>query len=109
MKVRVGIALGQWPNKDIHPAAIVDLDGDGDLDIVTNEFNAGPMVLVSNLAEKRTVRYLNVQLIGKASNRSGLGAVVRVSALVYEASAVGRNVTDTPHFEDLADWGTHAL
>ena len=25
MKVRVGIALGQWPNKDIHPAAIVDL------------------------------------------------------------------------------------
>ena len=25
MKVRVGIALGQWPNKDIHPATIVDL------------------------------------------------------------------------------------
>jgi probable F420-dependent oxidoreductase len=25
MKVRVGIALGQWPNKDIEPAAIVEL------------------------------------------------------------------------------------
>jgi probable F420-dependent oxidoreductase len=25
MKVRVGIALGQWPNRDIQPAAIVDL------------------------------------------------------------------------------------
>jgi enediyne biosynthesis protein E4 len=61
-------------------AAIVDLDGDGDLDIVTNEFNARPMVLVSNLAEKWKVRYLNVKLIGTTSNRSGLGAVVKVTA-----------------------------
>src|SRR4029453_19005265 len=61
-------------------AVIVDLDADGDLDIVTNEFNARPMVLVSNLAEKRKIRYLNVKLVGTASNRSGLGAVVRVTA-----------------------------
>jgi hypothetical protein len=61
-------------------AAIFDLDGDGDLDIVTNEFNARPMVLVSNLTDKRKIRYLNVKLIGTTSNRSGLGAVVRVTA-----------------------------
>ena len=61
-------------------AAIVDLDRDGDLDIVTNEFNARPMVLVSNLAEKRKIRYLNVKLIGVTSNRSGLGAIVKVTA-----------------------------
>jgi hypothetical protein len=61
-------------------AAIVDLDGDGDLDIVTNEFNARPMVLLSNLTEKRKIRYLNVKLIGTTSNRNGLGAVVRVTA-----------------------------
>jgi hypothetical protein len=61
-------------------AAIFDLDGDGDLDIVTNEFNAAPMVLVSNLADKRRIRYLNVKPIGTTSNRAGLGAVVRVTS-----------------------------
>jgi hypothetical protein len=61
-------------------AAIFDLDGGGDLDIVTNEYNARPMVLVSNLADRRQVRYLNVKLIGTTSNRSGLGALVRVTA-----------------------------
>jgi hypothetical protein len=61
-------------------AAIFDLDGDGDLDIVTNEFNAAPMVLVSNLTEKTRVRYLEVKLTGTTSNRDGLGAVVKVTA-----------------------------
>jgi hypothetical protein len=55
-------------------AVIVDLDADGDLDIVTNEFNARPMVLVSNLLRSGRSA-LNVKLIGTASNRSGLGAV----------------------------------
>ena len=61
-------------------AVIFDLDDDGDLDIVTNEFNAAPMVLVSNLAERRSVRHLSVKLVGTASNRGGFGAVVRVTA-----------------------------
>ncbi len=57
-----------------------DIDRDGDLDIITNEFNAAPMVLVSNLSEKTRVRYLEVKLTGTASNRDGLGAVVKVTA-----------------------------
>ena len=61
-------------------AVIFDLDDDGDLDIVTSEFNAAPMVLVSDLADRQGIRYLKVRLEGAASNRDGLGAVVRVTA-----------------------------
>ena len=58
----------------------LDLDHDGDLDIVTNEFNDVPQVLVSNLAASRKIRYLVVRLIGTRSNRDGLGALVSVRA-----------------------------
>jgi enediyne biosynthesis protein E4 len=61
-------------------SAILDLDDDGDLDIVTNEMNDHPMVLVSNLAARRTLHFLKVRIIGTASNRDGLGATVRVVA-----------------------------
>jgi len=69
-----------WGARGSRSAAIFDVDGDGDLDIVTNEFNASPMVLISNLTEKTTVHYIEVALTGTASNRDGLGAVVKVVA-----------------------------
>ena len=69
-----------WGARGTRSAVIFDVDGDGDLDIVTNEFNAAPMVLVSNLTEKTRVHYVAVKLIGTTSNRDGLGAVVKVTA-----------------------------
>ena len=69
-----------WGARGSRSSAIFDVDGDGDLDIVTNEFNTAPMVLVSNLTEKTTVRYVEVALTGTKSNRNGLGAVVTVTA-----------------------------
>jgi hypothetical protein len=69
-----------WGARGTRSSAMFDVDGDGDLDIVTNEFNAAPMVLVSNLTDKTKVQYLEVALTGVASNRNGLGAVVRVTA-----------------------------
>jgi hypothetical protein len=69
-----------WGARGSRSSAIFDVDGDGDLDIVTNEFNAAPMVLISNLTDKTTVHYVEVALTGTASNRNGLGAVVTVTA-----------------------------
>jgi hypothetical protein len=59
-------------------SAIFDLDNDGDLDIVTNEFNDRPQILISNLTEKKRIYFLKVKLIGTGSNRDGLGATVTV-------------------------------
>jgi len=61
-------------------AVIFDLDRDGDLDVVTNELNSPPQVLVSDLSEQTDVRWLEVDLTGTGSNRDGLGAVVTVVA-----------------------------
>jgi hypothetical protein len=69
-----------WGARGSRSSAIFDVDDDGDLDIVTNEFNAAPMVLISNLSERRPIRYLKVRLAGTGSSRSGLGATVKVTA-----------------------------
>ncbi len=61
-------------------SAIFDADGDGDLDIITNEFNSEPLVLVSDLSARKPIRYLQVALVGSRSNRDGLGAEITVSA-----------------------------
>lgn len=61
-------------------SAIVDIDHDGDLDIITNEFNDRPQVLMSNLSERRQVRYVKIRLQGRRSNRDGIGAMVSLSA-----------------------------
>ena len=68
-----------WGAIGTRASVIFDLDNDGDLDIVTNDFNSEPLVLISNLHEKKpTLRYLKIKLIGSKSNRDGLGAIVRV-------------------------------
>lgn len=59
-------------------ALIADLDGDGDQDIVTNEFNGPPQILLSDLAGRHPVRALSIRLRGTASNRQGIGAAVTV-------------------------------
>ena len=60
------------------PAVVLDLDGDGDLDIVTNEFDGRPQMLVSDLSARHPIHFLKVRLRGTRSNREGLGAGVTV-------------------------------
>ncbi len=61
-------------------AIAFDIDNDGDLDIITNDFNSEPQVFISDLAQKRPIHYLKVRLVGTRSNRNGLGATVKVTA-----------------------------
>lgn len=70
-----------WGAVGSRSSALFDLEGDGDLDIVTNQFQTPPRLLVSDLSERKPgLRWLGVRLSGTASNRDGLGAVVRVRA-----------------------------
>jgi hypothetical protein len=89
-----------WGARGTRSSAIFDVDGDGDLDIVTNEFNAAPMVLISNLSEKTQVRYVAVKLTGSSSNRNGLGAVVKVTA---------GDSTSTKVFDGNSGYLSHSL
>lgn len=70
-----------WSSIGSRSSAIFDLDGDGDLDIVTNDFGSEPLVLMSDLAERTSkLSWLTVRLVGTTSNRDGLGATVKVTA-----------------------------
>lgn len=69
-----------WGALGSRSSVIFDLDADGDLDIVTLEMSQPPMVLISNLSDKKTINYINVVLVGSESNRSGIGAKVAVYA-----------------------------
>lgn len=61
-------------------SVIFDLDGDGDQDVLTNEFNDVPQLLISDLASRGGLHYLEVKLRGTESNRDGLGARVELHA-----------------------------
>ncbi|MEO7598286.1 MAG: VCBS repeat-containing protein, partial [Opitutus sp.] len=58
-------------------AVLVDLDRDGDLDVVVNNYNAAPSIFRNN---SQTGSALLVALRGRVSNRFGIGARVSVRA-----------------------------
>ena len=59
-------------------AAYADYDHDGDLDVIIST-NNGPAYLFRNDGGNRN-HWLNVRLIGTKSNRSAIGAVVRIES-----------------------------
>jgi hypothetical protein len=69
-----------WEPYGSRSSAIFDMDNDGDLDIVTNDFNSEPQLLVSDLSERGGLHWIGVDLEGTAANRDGLGSRVTVEA-----------------------------
>ena len=56
-------------------AAVADFDGDGRLEIVTNNFNDGPYLFRNQLPRHS---WISVRLEGTRSNRDAVGAIVRI-------------------------------
>ena len=59
-------------------AAAIDYDNDGDLDLVVTE-NGGPAHLLRNQGGNRN-HWLQIRLVGSASNKDGIGALVTVKS-----------------------------
>jgi hypothetical protein len=68
---------GQRAARSSRSAAVADFDGDGRLDIVTNNFNDRPYYFANRLPRRN---YVEFRLTGTKSNRDAIGAVVRLSA-----------------------------
>jgi len=81
-------------------AAHADFDHDGDLDILISN-NEGPPSLYRNDGGNRN-HWLNIRLNGTKSNRSGLGAVVRVETPSSKQSATVRSGGSYCSQSDLA-------
>ena len=56
-------------------AAVADFDGDGRLEIVTNNFNDGPYYFANRFPRRN---YVAFRLTGTTSNRDAIGAIVRL-------------------------------
>ncbi len=91
---RNGKATTIWGSNGSRSSLIFDLDGDGDLDIITNEFNNSPQVLISDLSNKLSdLSYLKIKLVGVKSNRDGIGAkvVVETAGSTYTKLVTGKS------------------
>jgi enediyne biosynthesis protein E4 len=69
-----------WSSIGSRSSVFIDLENDGDLDLVTNDFGSEPLVLVNDLQQAQpSTTWLKVALQGRRSNRDGLGCLVTVT------------------------------
>ena len=66
---------GQDAARSSRSAAVADFNGDGRLEIVTNNFNDRPYFFANGFPRKN---FLELRLIGTRSNRDAIGAIARL-------------------------------
>lgn len=71
-------ATSSDPNHDARGVAAADLDRDGRIDLVINNNEAAPTVLLNRLPTAG--RWVELELRGSRSNRDAVGAEVRLTA-----------------------------
>ncbi len=81
---------GQRAARSSRSAVVADFDGDGRLEIVTNNFNDRPYFFANRFPRRN---YIEFRLTGTRSNRDAIGAVVRLRAgntvMVRQVSPAG--------------------
>jgi len=98
----VSAAMGADFNRPIvaRGAAYADYDHDGDLDVIIST-NNGPAYLFRNDGGNKN-HWLNVRLIGTKSNRSAIGAVVRIESASGKQWSMVRSGSSYCSQSDLA-------
>jgi hypothetical protein len=81
--VEIGTTMGLSRTEDARGFVLVDLDGDGALDVVLHNYFHHPLVALHNRA-LGIGNWLRVRLQGTKSNRFGIGARVTVNGKVQE-------------------------
>ena len=107
--LNLGVTAGGVPIDDYGNGVWMDLDKDGDLDIVLNREGTGSKSTTGNVWVKKNPlqgNYINIKLNGCGVNKSGIGAKIKLVVgtntkwLYYGNSPDGNasNGTDTFHF-----------
>ncbi|RDC62044.1 VCBS repeat-containing protein [Adhaeribacter pallidiroseus] len=60
-------------------AVYVDLDNDGDLELVVNTINAEAQVYENKSNERQKKNFLKIKLVGPAQNRNGIGTKIKIT------------------------------
>ena len=82
--------------------AVGDYDNDGDLDAVVNCVNAVPQLLRCDLAPEQAKRsWVKIRLVGTKSNKTGIGARIRVTAQTGTGFVAGKAVPALTQIEDV--------
>lgn len=74
----IGFISGFGLKEDSRSMTWADFDGDGDLDVITNSLDSPASYLRNNIGTKQ--HHIAIRLVGKKSNRDGIGARIWVEA-----------------------------